>query len=92
MLIKNISTNHHEVIEKKIAEINHLLSAPFVVDSSAFKLNCSMGYAIFPQQSRTVNSLIKFADIAMNEAKNAKTLQGIQYRNSMSEKINKRLL
>lgn len=91
LLIKNISINHHEVIEKMIEEINQLLSVPFVVDSSSFKLNCSMGYAIFPQQSSTVNSLIKFADIAMYEAKNAKTLEGMQYHKSMSDKINKRL-
>lgn len=91
ILIKKITEDNHLVIEDMIKEINQLLSIPFVINNSSFKLNCSIGFTLFPQQSSTVNSLIKFADIAMYEAKNAKTLQGMQYHQSMSDKINKRL-
>ena len=91
LLIKKLSINYQEVIKEIIEKINKILAIPFVIGSSSYKLNCSMGYALFPQQSSTVNNIIKFADIAMYEAKNAKTLQGMQYQKSMSDKINKRL-
>jgi diguanylate cyclase (GGDEF)-like protein len=91
LVIKKLAVNHQEAIEQTIIEINQLLSIPFIVDSNSLKLNCSMGYALFPQQSCTVNSIIKFADIAMYEAKKAKKLQGMQYDISMSDRINKRL-
>jgi len=91
LLIKNLSINYQEVIEDTIAKVNQMMAIPFVIGSSSYKLSCSMGYALFPQQSSTVNNIIKFADIAMYEAKNAKNLQGMQYHKSMSEKINKRL-
>jgi diguanylate cyclase (GGDEF)-like protein len=91
LLIKEMSVNYRGIIAQTIDKINQLLSIPFVIDDSSYKLNCSLGYALFPQQGRTVNSVIKFADIAMYEAKKAKTLQGLKYHKSMSDKINKRL-
>jgi diguanylate cyclase (GGDEF)-like protein len=91
LVIKKLVKNYKKVIEQTIIEINQLLSIPFIVDSNSLKLNCSMGYVIFPEQGCTVNSIIKFADIAMYEAKKAKQLQGLQYDISMSDRINKRL-
>lgn len=91
ILIKQMEKNTSSVIDNMIEKINNLLSIPFVIDNNSFKLNCSIGYSLFPDQSRTVNSLIKFADIAMYEAKNAKTLHGMKYQQSMSDKIDKRL-
>ena len=91
ILIKQIEKNNQSVINNMIEKINNLLSIPFVIENNSFKLNCSIGYSLFPEQSNTVNSLIKFADIAMYEAKNAKTLQGMKYQQSMSDKIDKRL-
>ena len=91
LLIKKITANHQDVIDQTIANVNQLLLQPFIIDSSSLKLNCSMGYALFPQQSTTVNSIIKFADIAMYEAKKEKKTQGMQYDISMSDKINERL-
>lgn len=91
ILIKKLSISYQDVIKQSIEKINQILAIPFVIGSSSYKLSCSMGYALFPQQSSTVNNIIKFADIAMYEAKNAKTLQGMHYHKSMSDKINKRL-
>ncbi|WP_299268198.1 bifunctional diguanylate cyclase/phosphodiesterase [uncultured Psychrosphaera sp.] len=91
LVIKKLSANHQQKIEQTIQKINNLLSTPIMFESNSYKLTCSIGYAIFPQQSSEVSNIIKFADIAMYEAKNAKTLQGIQYHTSMSDKINRRL-
>jgi len=91
LLIKKLAINHQKMLEQTIAQINQLLSAPFDINRGSYKLNCSIGYAVFPEQSATVNNIIKFADIAMYEAKNSKTLLGMKYHESMSDKINKRL-
>ena len=91
LVIKKLDGNYQQIIEKTIKEINNLLSTPIVFENNSYKLTCSIGYAVFPQQSNDVNHIIKFADIAMYEAKNTNTLQGIQYHSSMSDKINKRL-
>lgn len=91
LVIKKLDGNHQQIIEQTIKEINNLLSMPIVFENNSYKLTCSIGYAIFPQQSNEVNNIIKFADIAMYEAKNANTLQGMPYYINMSDKINKRL-
>ena len=91
LLLTNLSSNYQIIIEQSIEKLNQLMSLPFEVNGVSYKLNCSIGYAIFPEQSITVNDTIKFADIAMYEAKNAKTFQGMKYHKSMSDKINKRL-
>ncbi|TWX66247.1 bifunctional diguanylate cyclase/phosphodiesterase [Colwellia demingiae] len=91
ILLKNIKEDYQETINLLIAQINQLLTAPFVIDTNSYKLTCSIGYALFPLQSSTVNNLIKFADIAMYEAKRAKTQRGKQYQRVMSEKIKRRL-
>lgn len=91
ILLKNLKGDYQETINQLIAQINQLLTAPFVIDTNSYKLTCSIGYALFPLQSSTVNNLIKFADIAMYEAKRAKTQRGKQYQRVMSEKIKRRL-
>jgi len=90
ILLKDLNINYQEVISLLIEEINQLLTIPFVIDANSYKLTCSIGYALFPLQSSTVNNLIKFADIAMYEAKRAKSLQGKIYLPAMSEKIKRR--
>ena len=91
ILLKNLREDYQETIDQLIAQINQLLTTPFIINTNSYKLTCSIGYALFPLQSSTVNNLIKFADIAMYEAKRAKTQRGKQYQRVMSEKIKKRL-
>jgi len=91
LLLKDLDLTYQESIASLIKEINNLLATPFVINDSSYKLNCSIGYACFPLQSSTVNNLIKFADIAMYEAKREKSRQGKQYKTAMSEKIKRRL-
>lgn len=91
ILLKNLDADYQITIDRLIAEINQLLTSPFIIDTNSYKLTCSIGYALFPLQSSTVNNLIKFADIAMYEAKRAKTQRGKQYQRVMSDKIKRRL-
>ena len=91
ILLKNLSVDYAESIRSVIGKINQSLSVPFVVDANSYKLSCSIGYALFPLQSSTVNNLIKFSDIAMYEAKRSRNLQGVQYQPKMFEKIKKRI-
>ncbi len=91
LLLKKLPLNYQVIVEQSITQINRLLSRPFEVNSASYKLNCSIGYAIYPEQSINVNDTIKFADIAMYEAKNTKTLLGLKYHETMSDKINKRI-
>lgn len=91
IILKNLKLDYQENIRQLIKQINQLLAIPFVIASNSYRLSCSIGYVLFPLQSSTVNNLIKFADIAMYDAKRAKNLQGKQYQAIMSEKIRKRL-
>jgi diguanylate cyclase (GGDEF)-like protein len=91
LLVKHLSTNHELTVRAIIKQINELMDKPFIINNNAFNLSCSIGYSFFPLQSSTANNLIKFADIAMYEAKRAKTNQGVCYQPFMSEKIKRRL-
>lgn len=91
LLVKHLSTNHELSVRAIIKQINELMDKPFIINNNAFNLSCSIGYAFFPLQSSTANNLIKFADIAMYEAKRTNTDQGIGYQPLMSEKITRRL-
>ncbi len=91
MLFNNLNEDYAEAIANIIEKLNQLLAIPFVIGSNSYKLSCSIGYTLFPQQSSTTNNIIKFAGIAMYEAKNKKITTGLQYNKIMSEKINNRL-
>lgn len=91
VLLKNLDDNYQTVISQTLNEINKLVGIPFVVKTNSYLLNASIGYSLFPLQSSTVNNLIKFADIAMYDAKRTKHRLGKQYNESMSEKIKSRL-
>ena len=91
ILLKNLNEDYQETINQLITEVNQLLTSPFIINTNSYKLTCSIGYALFPLQSSTVNNLIKFADIAMYEAKRAKTQRGKKYQRVMSDKIKRRL-
>lgn len=92
ILLKDLNVDYQDVTQRIIKEINQLLNIPFVIDSASYKLTCSIGYVFFPLQSSTVNNLIKYADIAMYEAKRTKNFTGVQYLPAMSEKIKQRLV
>ncbi|MDH5516441.1 MAG: diguanylate cyclase [Gammaproteobacteria bacterium] len=56
-----------QVAEKIIEQINKT----FYIDNQRINIGCSIGYSIFPQHSRNLQSLIHVADNAMFQAKQA---------------------
>ncbi len=47
----------------------HSLSAPFVLDGMNFTVGCSMGVALYPDDGKTLDELIQYADTAMYRVK-----------------------
>ncbi|MEI8396768.1 MAG: diguanylate cyclase [Rhodospirillaceae bacterium] len=60
--------SHVEVVARKITDS---LSRPFIIDGTVIQTGTSIGIAMFPRDSLTVGSLIKAADTAMYQAKEA---------------------
>lgn len=56
-----------KVAQKVIEKINNT----FHIDDHSLKIGCSIGYSIFPQHSKNLQSLIHVADNAMYQAKKA---------------------
>lgn len=47
----------------------HMLDKPFEIDGHTIQVNASIGIAIYPDDSHDIESLIRYADIAMYDAK-----------------------
>ena len=45
------------------------LSRPFQIEEMSFSVGCSIGVALYPEDGRTLNDLIQFADTAMYRVK-----------------------
>ena len=59
--------------ETKIAEIAdniiNTISQPFTFNESQTFISCSIGIALFPQDGDSINTLVKYSDLAMYHAK-----------------------
>ena len=55
-----------EIAARRILEV---MSRPFQVDEMSFSVGCSIGVALYPEDGRTLDELIKYADIAMYRVK-----------------------
>lgn len=72
-----------QVIEK----INRIVEQPIFASDSSYKINCSIGYSLFATGSMSVSDVLKYADIAMNEARHQKPLIGVMFTREMLKKI-----
>jgi diguanylate cyclase (GGDEF)-like protein/PAS domain S-box-containing protein len=66
VLLHKIDTHGAEVIARRI--LDHL-SEPFRIDDMSFTVTCSIGIALFPEDGRTMDDLVKNADSAMYHVK-----------------------
>ena len=64
-------TNKNDVA-KKVASLACALSEQFVIDGAAFDVSYSFGCAIYPDDGKTADILLKLADNAMYQAKQQK--------------------
>ena len=45
------------------------IKTPFSVDNHDLRIGCSVGLSLFPEQGKTINTLMRCADVAMYQAK-----------------------
>lgn len=55
--------------EKLARQIIDSLSAPFLLDGRELKIGCTIGVALSPSDGRDVEKLLRYADLAMYQAK-----------------------
>ena len=56
-----------------VERISHALEQPFIINQKEIVASFSIGIAMFPQHGRDLESLMKYADIAMYQAKKNST-------------------
>ncbi|APM38487.1 bifunctional diguanylate cyclase/phosphodiesterase [Clostridium kluyveri] len=61
--------NSYNELEKLCMEISHYLRNPFEVKEKQIYITISIGIALFPEDSRDVAELYKYADLAVFESK-----------------------
>jgi len=66
VLLHKIDTRGAEITARRILD---RLSQPFQIDDMSFTVTCSIGIALFPEDGRTMDDLIKNADSAMYHVK-----------------------
>lgn len=66
LFLRDIDAHGAEVLARRILDA---IGRPFQIDDLSFSVGCSMGLALYPEDGRTLDELIKCADIAMNLVK-----------------------
>ena len=66
LLLNQTDTRGAETAAQRVL---HELSRPFLLDDMAFSLSCSIGIALYPEDGKSIDDLIKNADSAMYYAK-----------------------
>ena len=88
IVLENIKDNDH--IARIAQNICESLSEPFVFLDKKMHTSSSIGIAMYPQDAKDVNNLLKHADLAMFKAKKNKN-QFVFYQAGMADEINKRI-
>ena len=70
-----------------IEQINASFQPPIVVDDTSYNMTLSIGYCLLPAEVGSAADAIKFADIAMYEAKREKIFNGLEYQPYMSNRL-----
>lgn len=64
-----IASDSSEAASHIAERIGRAFSAPFLINGQSFAISASIGIAIFPEDGRSTEELLKHADIAMYRAK-----------------------
>jgi len=67
LLLENISNKDN--ISTMIESISRALNKVFIINDEKFKVSCSIGTAIYPDDGITTDTLLSTADVAMYKAK-----------------------
>ena len=66
LFLRDIDAHGAEVLARRILDT---IARPFQIDDLSFSVGCSMGLALYPEDGRTLDELIKCADTAMHLVK-----------------------
>lgn len=83
-------TSQPEQVEEICQRIVYELNRPFTIDGNDVTIGVSMGIAMAPHDSISANDLLRFADIALYQAKQSGRNRWVFYRQDMSEKLTAR--
>ncbi|MFD1928330.1 diguanylate cyclase domain-containing protein [Sporosarcina siberiensis] len=89
-LFYNVTSNQE--FERKIAKLLDLVQKPFLVEGNELHVTASLGIAMFPDDSQRPDELIKYADIAMYNAKGTGENIYQFYSNQLFEENDKHLM
>lgn len=71
-------------------KILELFKETVEIDNTSFHITCSIGIAIYPKDGRTVEEILKYADLAMYKAKSRGKNSYAFYDNSMVTELSER--
>jgi diguanylate cyclase (GGDEF)-like protein len=78
-------------VQEKAVSILELFDKPLSIESTLIHSTVSIGISVFPQHCTDPGELLKYADIAMYEAKKNGKKQAIMYNMNMMAAINERM-
>ncbi len=73
------------------SKILEVLKQPYILEGQQHQISCSIGIVLFPEESRDSHDLVKYADIAMYQAKNSGKNTIKQFSNYMQNILEHRL-
>jgi len=82
---------NEESITALAQKILSVFQDPFIVEGESVYIGCSIGIALYPDDSISADDLLKFADNAMYKAKELGRNSFEYYTKSMTEQANRRL-
>lgn len=84
-------SDHPDDLKQLSLHLLNVLKAPIVIDDYQFYVGVSIGIARFPKEAQSVKQLLKYADIAMYNAKNDdKSDKYVLYSSHLIEQIERR--
>ncbi len=91
-LILLSSVSRREEVSEVARRILHQLQAPWVLEGEEFRCPGSIGIALFPDHGEDAGTLLKHADIAMYQAKDAGGNTHVLYQSGMNLQTNEYVL
>ena len=88
--IVNFSTTHNEV-EKIASELITIIAEPVLLEKTHVFVTASLGISMYPNNADDAESLVKYADTAMYEAKKEGKNQYVFYQDTHSKEHTRRL-
>lgn len=89
LIISNLSSSYE--IELLCARVITRIQTPYVINDQEIYLGASIGITLAPQDSMQAEELLRFADIAMCEAKNSPHNRWRFYASEMNDRLMQRI-